>query len=91
MSSFFLNINLFCNIVNFKNKKKIYSATGPLNRDYDDVRRISDAARNGLESAIKLGSKSPLLINTVKNTFQYADKVSLLSSLDTSYLVILII
>ena len=28
---------------------KIYSATGPTNRDYDDVRRVADAAKNGLK------------------------------------------
>lgn len=26
------------------NKRVIYSPTGPLNRDYDDVRRVGEAA-----------------------------------------------
>lgn len=38
------NIHLFV-----VENKKIYSPTGPLNRDYDDVRRIADAANNAVE------------------------------------------
>ena len=41
---------------------KIYSPTGPLNRDYDDVRNFYDAACSGIKRALKAGSKSPLLI-----------------------------
>ena len=30
-------------------KRVVYSPTGPLNRDYDDVRRIADAVKAGVK------------------------------------------
>lgn len=42
-------------------KRLVASFTGPLDRDYDDVRRIGEAARDGVSQAIKAGSVNPLL------------------------------
>jgi len=43
-------------------KRLVYSPTGPLDRDYDDLRRFSDAAGTGLKKAVAAGSKHPLLM-----------------------------
>jgi len=68
------------------NKKRyIYMPTGPLNRDYDDVRRVQEAAVKAVEKAIKLGSKKPLLINCVKKSFEHADLCAVLGALDAAH------
>merc|ERR1719270_1997050 len=43
-------------------KRLVFSPTGPLDRDYDDVRRFADAATAGVKRALGAGSKHPLLI-----------------------------
>lgn len=43
-------------------KRLIFSPTGPLNRDYDDVRRFADAATAGVKRALSAGSSNPLLM-----------------------------
>ncbi|WP_341503153.1 leucyl aminopeptidase family protein [Gallaecimonas sp. GXIMD4217] len=40
----------------------IASATGPLDRDYDDVRRFYDAARQAAQAARDAGSRNPALL-----------------------------
>lgn len=45
-------------------KKLIVSFTEKLNRDYDDIRRITDATKAGMMSALESGSKKPLLVLT---------------------------
>lgn len=30
----------------------VFASTGPVNRDYDDVRRFSDAALNGIKRSV---------------------------------------
>jgi len=40
----------------------VFSATGPLDRDYDDHRRFFDAAVAGVKKALAAGSKKPLVI-----------------------------
>jgi len=42
-------------------KLVVWSPTGRLNRDYDDVRRYKDAAIAGVKRALKAGVKKPLL------------------------------
>ncbi|CAH9049469.1 cytosol aminopeptidase [Pseudoalteromonas holothuriae] len=42
-------------------KRLIVSPTGPLNRDYDDVRRIFDAAKSAISEAKAAGCKAPVL------------------------------
>jgi leucyl aminopeptidase len=48
--------------VNLPAKRLIYSNTGPVDRDYDDLRRFSDAGFAGVKRAIAAGSKCPLLV-----------------------------
>ena len=43
-------------------KRLVYSPVGPINRDYDDVRRFSDAAFKGVKRALKAGAKNPLVV-----------------------------
>jgi hypothetical protein len=43
-------------------KRVIYVPIGPLNRDFDDVRRFQDAAESGIARAIKAGGKKLLLV-----------------------------
>jgi len=43
-------------------KRLIYSSTGPLDRDYDDLRRFSEAAEAGVKRALAAGARAPLLL-----------------------------
>lgn len=43
-------------------RRLVFSPTGPLDRDYDDVRRFSDAANAGMKRALAAGAKKPLLM-----------------------------
>lgn len=45
-----------------KIRSLIYSPVGPVNRDYDDVRRFAEAASRGAKRAIKAGYSRPLVI-----------------------------
>lgn len=31
----------------------VFASTGPVNRDYDDIRRFSDAAVNGIQRSVE--------------------------------------
>jgi len=42
-------------------KRLVLSPTGPLDRDYDDLRRFSDAAAEGIKRARSAGSRRPML------------------------------
>lgn len=60
----------------------IFSPTGPLNRDYDDVRRIADAAKNAAKVAEKSGMLRPLLLvelSTEDSKYDYAIEVAYLA------------
>jgi len=68
----------------------IWSPTGPLNRDYDDVRRYKDAAVKGITRALKGGKESPLLVVDNDNSnnnedYQQSLLVSLLGALEAVY------
>jgi len=67
----------------------IWSSTGPLNRDHDDVRMFKDASVKGVKRALKAGKRAPLLAvaNTQNNGTEYQDGllVSLLAALEAVY------
>lgn len=63
----------------------IFSPTGPLNRDYDDVRRYADAAEKGIKRALDAGCKKPLLVQPSDKTFDKSDCVTLLGALHALY------
>jgi len=43
-------------------KRLVLSPTGPLDRDYDDIRRFSDAGAAGVKRALAAGSVCPLVV-----------------------------
>jgi leucyl aminopeptidase len=63
----------------------ILSCTGPVSRDYDDVRRFSTAASRGMQLALSAGIKSPLLITVPHGDYANAELVSLLGALHPLY------
>jgi len=70
-------------------KLVVWSPTGPLNRDYDDVRRYRDAAIKGIKRALKGGKKKPHLVVSDSHHANpdYKDGllVSLLGALEAIY------
>lgn len=66
-------------------KRLIFAPTGPLNRDYDDVRRFYDAAEKGIKRALQAGCKKPLLVRPVDNSFPKAGSVTTLGCLSALY------
>jgi leucyl aminopeptidase len=64
----------------------IISPTGPLNRDYDDIRRFSDAAAAGVTKAIGAGVKKLLLVCPEYANYPSANLVTCLGALQSAYL-----
>ncbi|MGH0136834.1 UNVERIFIED_CONTAM: hypothetical protein FKN15_019826 [Acipenser sinensis] len=65
----------------------VFAPTGPLDRDYDDVRRFTDAAVAGMKRALKAGMQSPLLVCPAHSTFKESTLVSVLGALHALYVV----
>ncbi|XP_031567573.1 putative aminopeptidase W07G4.4 [Actinia tenebrosa] len=63
----------------------IHAPTGPVNRDYDDVRRYADAAVKGIQRAIKAGSKAPLLVIPPTSSFSDAWPATVLGAFHGLY------
>jgi len=66
----------------------VYSPTGPINRDYDDVRSFSTAARAGIRRLIDAGSVKPLVYfpnEKLETPFLKYVQVSLLGILQELY------
>lgn len=40
---------VFLKVPGLSGNRLVFACTGPVNRDYDDVRRFSDAAANGIK------------------------------------------
>jgi leucyl aminopeptidase len=59
----------------------VLAPTGPLDRDFDDVRRVGDAARAGVLRARDAGAKRPLLVVAGAGRFEQAQQVALLGGL----------
>lgn len=68
-------------------KRVVFSGTGPLDRDYDDVRSFEEAAEKGISRAIEAGAKKPILCfqNPKGKAFPHAGAVSLLGALKAAY------
>jgi len=65
-------------------KKIIFSGTGTLLNEWDDVRNFAVAAKAGVKKALDSGSKSPLLFfNAVK--YPHADIVAILGAMEAIY------
>jgi leucyl aminopeptidase len=59
----------------------VLAPTGPLARDFDDVRRVGDAARAGAVLARSAGIRRPLLMVQGTERFRQAEHVALLGAL----------
>ena len=66
---------------------QIYSPTGVVNRDFDDVRRFSDAASTGVKKALSVGARSPLIASFGSKQYRHANLVILLAALEITYVV----
>uniref|UniRef100_A0AAR5P683 Cytosol aminopeptidase domain-containing protein n=2 Tax=Dendroctonus ponderosae TaxID=77166 RepID=A0AAR5P683_DENPD len=66
-------------------KRFIYSPTGPVDPDYDDVRVFQTAGAAGIKRALKAGSKRPLLVLEENQTFANGPLVTLLEVLRSLY------
>ncbi|XP_056275560.1 putative aminopeptidase W07G4.4 [Pseudoliparis swirei] len=64
----------------------VFASTGPLNRDYDDVRRFSDAAVNGIKRAMKAGMQRPLLVCPPHQDYKNSSMVAALGALHALYM-----
>ncbi|XP_027007319.1 putative aminopeptidase W07G4.4 isoform X2 [Tachysurus fulvidraco] len=64
----------------------VFSPTGPLNRDYDDVRRFSEAAEKGIKRAMKAGMQRPLLVCPAHSTYKMNTLAAVLGALHALYL-----
>ena len=58
-----------------------------MNRDYDDVRRYSDATLAGVKKAIGIGAKAPLVASFGSTRYRQANLVTLLAALEATYVV----
>ncbi|EYB92954.1 hypothetical protein Y032_0188g1155 [Ancylostoma ceylanicum] len=63
----------------------ILAGTGPVTRDFDDVRRFQTAARNGVKLALSAGIKAPLLVTVPHPRYPQAELVSALGALIPLY------
>lgn len=68
-------------------RRIVYSPTGSLDIDYDDVRSIKEAAFSGTKRAIKAGIKKPLVLLQKHPRFKNAELVTLLGVLEALYVV----
>jgi leucyl aminopeptidase len=59
----------------------VVAPTGPLTRDFDDVRRFADAARAGVQRARDAGAVAPALWVLGRGTFAHAEEVAVLGAL----------
>ncbi len=68
-------------------KRIVFSSTGPLDKDFDDVRSFEDAAEKGVSRAIEAGAKKPLVVchNKDEKSFPNAATVSVLGALKAAY------
>merc|ERR1711970_1097454 len=69
-------------------QRLIFSPTGPVDRDWDDLRRFGDAGKAGIKRAMAAGSKRPLVLVSGllpgKSTEQ-AELATLLGCLEAAY------
>nr|XP_046243869.1 putative aminopeptidase W07G4.4 [Scatophagus argus] len=70
----------------FPGNRLVFASTGPVNRDYDDVRRFSDAAVNGIKRALKAGMQRPLLVCPPHKDYKNSTMVAALGALQALYM-----
>ncbi|KAB5567819.1 hypothetical protein PHYPO_G00237220 [Pangasianodon hypophthalmus] len=73
-------------VVGLPGDRLVFAPTGPLNRDYDDIRRFSDAAEKGIKRALKAGMQRPLLVCPPHSAYQKNTLAAVLGALHALYL-----
>jgi len=63
----------------------VYAPTGPLDRDYDDARRFSEAGSAGIKRAIACGCKQPTLVSFTPASWTLAPMLVVVGALDAAY------
>jgi leucyl aminopeptidase len=66
-------------------RRLIYAPTGPVTRDYDDVRRFQEAAEKGVKRALSAGCKAPLLVCPSHDRYPLAARVTALGAVHAVY------
>jgi len=66
-------------------KRMVFAPTGPLNRDYDDVRRFFDAGLNGILKCVEAGCKNPMLVVPNDQRFPCARLVASMGAMQGLY------
>jgi len=66
-------------------KRVVYSGTGALDQDIDDVRRFGDAMERGIKRALQAGSKAPLLAMCGMDEFTQSKLVTILGAFKAMY------
>lgn len=78
----------------FPVRRLIYSPVGPVNRDFDDIRRFSEAAYKGVKRALKSGARKPIIAvpspNGAQENYSYFDAATILGAYEAIYVVIVI-
>uniref|UniRef100_A0A8C5DL62 Putative aminopeptidase W07G4.4 n=1 Tax=Gouania willdenowi TaxID=441366 RepID=A0A8C5DL62_GOUWI len=64
----------------------VFASTGPVNRDYDDIRRFSDAAEKGIKRALKAGMQRPLLLCPPHKDYNNSTLAAALGALHALYM-----
>ncbi|XP_018015324.1 putative aminopeptidase W07G4.4 [Hyalella azteca] len=63
----------------------VYAPTGPLDRDYDDARRWTEAADAGIKRALGCGCSRPLLVVVGPPSWRSAALLAVVGALDAAY------
>ncbi|XP_014212838.1 putative aminopeptidase W07G4.4 [Copidosoma floridanum] len=71
--------------INLPAKRLVYSPTGPIDPDYDDVRVYTQAAVKGIKRALLAGVRLPLLVLLPDPRFENTELVTLLGALEALY------
>jgi len=66
-------------------KRVVYSGTGALDQDIDDVRRFGEAMEKGVERALKAGCKRPVVAVEGAEHFSQSQLVSILGAFKAAY------
>merc|ERR1711970_1375951 len=69
-------------------QRLIFSPTGPVDRDWDDLRRFGDAGKAGIKRAMAAGSKRPLVVVSgllPGKSAEQAELATLLGALEAAY------
>lgn len=66
-------------------KRLVFAPTGPVTRDYDDVRCFQEAAIKGIKKALSAGCRAPLLVVPGHERYTLATRVGILGALHAIY------